>query len=387
MMQKNKKAVGSLEWWILIIAIIVSVVAYYVAYIGPHSTINNYIGEYQFSILRAANDGEKILDYAGQSAKYSLQQSIYDLARNGGVSEININDNHADAVYECGKFSGAYIWLDVSRKGNEISQKECFDDRTVANSLQYYFNENLNRYLIIYPGGIPADNYIYSLRGNLEITGNAIQPAEISILKNRKEESLTTAKPEENNNNPPEPAKNSVTDSTPKTTIPNIIVSYKYQLDNPKRPSWASVDTIIIHHTGDDAASKTYATLKQRRLSVHYIIDRDGTIYYVLDESKIAYHAENWNSRSIGIEIVNTGSKDMQYTQRQYDSVKNLVNDIASRWPLIKIDNGHVRGHYQVSETGKWDPSPNFDWSKIGLQNHLTLAELGKSPPANAGYA
>ena len=116
-------------------------------------------------------------------------------------------------------------------------------------------------------------------------------------------------------------------------------------------------------------------------MSVHYIIDRDGAIYYIVDESLNAWHAEDWNSRSIGIEIVNLGTKDMQFTDAQYASISSLINDIASRRSSIKIDNEHVLGHFQASTEGKWDPSPNFDWARIGLSGHKT-----STAPPGQGY-
>ncbi|MEK6943113.1 MAG: N-acetylmuramoyl-L-alanine amidase [Nanoarchaeota archaeon] len=165
-------------------------------------------------------------------------------------------------------------------------------------------------------------------------------------------------------------------------TTPGIPVSDIYfgQLNSGQRLSVA-VDRIILHHTADSAAQTTFNTLKTRGLSVHYIIDRDGAIYYIVDESLNAWHAEDWNSRSIGIEIVNLGTKDMQFTDAQYASISSLINDIASRRSSIKIDNEHVLGHFQASTEGKWDPSPNFDWARIGLSGHKT-----STAPPGQGY-
>ena len=52
-------------------------------------------------------------------------------------------------------------------------------------------------------------------------------------------------------------------------------------------------------------------------VSAHYLIGRDGTIYYLVDEMKRAWHAgDSWwggpidmNSASIGIELANDGSE------------------------------------------------------------------------------
>ena len=170
-------------------------------------------------------------------------------------------------------------------------------------------------------------------------------------------------------------------------STPRISVSHNFApLEAPERVSLSAVDTIILHHTGGDSPSTAYAKLKTDKNSVHYIIDTNGVIYYVVDEKKSAQHAGSYNERSIGIEIVNTGYKSMEFTNAQYTSISNLITDIVGRWPGIKYDDQHILAHYQVPSDGKWDPSPNFDWSRIGLPTHILLAALGKSPELGYGY-
>ncbi len=50
-----------------------------------------------------------------------------------------------------------------------------------------------------------------------------------------------------------------------------------------------------------------HRVLQNRGLSVHFLIDNDGTIYQLLDMNHIAYHAggSKWNANSIGVEISN----------------------------------------------------------------------------------
>ncbi len=168
---------------------------------------------------------------------------------------------------------------------------------------------------------------------------------------------------------------------TSQLTQPGIPVdSTTYSLQAPERTG-VPVDRIILHHTGDDAASTTYSTLKSRGLSVNYIVDKDGKIYYLVDEKLSAQHAGEWNSMSIGIEIVNLGCKSTPFTEVQYNSIKNLINDIAKRWPSITIDNAHVYGHFEVPNSpGKYDPSPKFDWGAVGLQGHQTSSDIVSLP-------
>ena len=76
-----------------------------------------------------------------------------------------------------------------------------------------------------------------------------------------------------------------------------------------------------------------------------------------------------------------------KYTDAQYESINKLIKDISSRYSNIKIDNNHIFAHYQT------DPKrrngillQNFDWSKIELTDHQTLADLGRNAPAGMGY-
>ena len=45
--------------------------------------------------------------------------------------------------------------------------------------------------------------------------------------------------------------------------------------------------------------------LQKRKLSVHFMIDNDGTIYQMADTNDICWHARGANNRSIGVEITN----------------------------------------------------------------------------------
>ncbi len=64
--------------------------------------------------------------------------------------------------------------------------------------------------------------------------------------------------------------------------------------------------SIFVNHW-DATLSSNYCAriLEDRDLSVHFMIDNDGTILQSLDTNHIAYHAGNFNSESIGVEISN----------------------------------------------------------------------------------
>ena len=161
-----------------------------------------------------------------------------------------------------------------------------------------------------------------------------------------------------------------------KTTRVNIAVDTSYLLDSRERDT-SLIDTIVLHHTAGTDFKGAYDALVQRGLSVQYMIDRDGKIYSLVDESREAFHAgSEENYRSIGIELVSTGCINSGYTDAQYSSLNALIKDIISRWHNITLDDQHIIGHYETPQgkrVGKNDPA-NFDWAKIGLPNHIPSA-------------
>lgn len=69
------------------------------------------------------------------------------------------------------------------------------------------------------------------------------------------------------------------------------------------------VDQFVIHFDVAGTARQCFKVLHdQRCLSVHFMLDLDGTIYQTLDLKERAWHATTSNSRSIGIEIANVGA-------------------------------------------------------------------------------
>lgn len=69
------------------------------------------------------------------------------------------------------------------------------------------------------------------------------------------------------------------------------------------------VDQFVLHYDVAGTARQCFNILHDRRgLSVHFMLDLDGTIYQTLDLKERAWHATSSNGRSIGIEIANMGA-------------------------------------------------------------------------------
>ncbi len=69
------------------------------------------------------------------------------------------------------------------------------------------------------------------------------------------------------------------------------------------------VDQLVMHFDVAGTSRTCFETLQDDRdLSVHFMVDLDGTIYQTLDVKERAWHATTSNDRSIGIEIANIGA-------------------------------------------------------------------------------
>lgn len=71
----------------------------------------------------------------------------------------------------------------------------------------------------------------------------------------------------------------------------------------------AKVDQFVLHYDVAGVSKNCFKTLHDLRcLSVHFMLDVDGTLYQTLDLKERAWHATTSNTRSIGIEIANIGA-------------------------------------------------------------------------------
>lgn len=69
------------------------------------------------------------------------------------------------------------------------------------------------------------------------------------------------------------------------------------------------VDQFVIHYDVCGTSKTCFKVLHDNRgLSVHFLLDLDGTIYQTLDVKEAAWHATIANNRSVGIEIANMGA-------------------------------------------------------------------------------
>jgi N-acetylmuramoyl-L-alanine amidase len=132
---------------------------------------------------------------------------------------------------------------------------------------------------------------------------------------------------------------------------------------------------LILHYTVLDGAETEAHFMNPKPdawggpVSAHYVVDVDGTITRMVPEDRRAWHAgescwdglEDFNSRSIGIEIVNPGHPRgyRPFPVQQMRSVVDLCRDIMKR---NGIPAKNVLGHSDIAPGRKIDPGELFDW-------------------------
>ena len=113
-------------------------------------------------------------------------------------------------------------------------------------------------------------------------------------------------------------------------------------------------------------------TLKDKdKVSSHYLITHDGTVFGLVDEEQSAWHAGEsfWrgtrglNDCSIGIELTHDG--EGVFSPEQMDSVTSLCHDIVARW---NMDARRIVAHSDVAPLRKKDPGEHFDWRVLARE-------------------
>lgn len=150
--------------------------------------------------------------------------------------------------------------------------------------------------------------------------------------------------------------------------VTNRLVPFGYAVPSAPR----RIDTIVLHSsydaTGNDPYSVAGVIAEWRAAGVapHYLIDRQGTIYRLVEDKNIAYHAgvsrmpdgrTNVNDFSIGIELLDT--KEDAYTDAEYAAVNALITSLKAKYPVKDI-----LGHSDIAPGRKTDPW-NLDWKRV----------------------
>ncbi len=129
-------------------------------------------------------------------------------------------------------------------------------------------------------------------------------------------------------------------------------------------------DMIVLHYTAMQSAEAALERLcdAQAEVSAHYLISERGNIWQMVEEDQRAWHAGagQWgavvdvNSRSIGIELANTGAHP--FPEPQMRALEGLMRAIMARW---SIPPERVIAHSDMAPARKFDPGARFDWRRL----------------------
>ena len=152
-----------------------------------------------------------------------------------------------------------------------------------------------------------------------------------------------------------------------------------------ERPAGVTIELVVLHNISlppgkfggtaiidlftnqlDIAADPYFETIKDLRVSAHFLIRRDGELIQFVSCDARAWHAgqSEWrgkpacNDYSIGIEL--EGSDDVPFTAAQYDAVISLAQALQQRYPIQAFV-----GHSDIAPSRKTDPGPHFDWERF----------------------
>lgn len=155
------------------------------------------------------------------------------------------------------------------------------------------------------------------------------------------------------------------------------------------------VDMLVLHYTNMPTGKEALDRLcdPTAKVSAHYMVDEDGTVYRLVAEENRAWHAgvsywrgnSNINQRSIGIEMANPGHTwgYRPFPPAQMESVIELCKGIVSRHA---IPARNVVGHSDIcpNREDKMDPGVLFDWKGLAEQG-IGLWPTSPSPLVGEG--
>lgn len=148
------------------------------------------------------------------------------------------------------------------------------------------------------------------------------------------------------------------------------------------RPDLADISLIVIHNISlpagrfggsaitelfqnclDCSAHESFESLRELKVSSHFLIRRDGALLQFVSTLDRAWHAgvstfagrAACNDFSIGIEL--EGTDDLPFEPAQYHSLSLLTQALLARFTIT-----HIVGHDEIAPGRKTDPGPCFDW-------------------------
>lgn len=169
-------------------------------------------------------------------------------------------------------------------------------------------------------------------------------------------------------------------------------------IERLNRRSTESINLVVIHCTElpDLDTARVYGEKEMHAESHtgnsgHFYIDRDGSIEEWVPINRVAHHVRGFNSRSIGVELVNSGRypdwfhSTQQHMTEPYPpalirALIVLLNDLRQKLPSLMQIAGHealdteliaADDNPDIMIRRKLDPGIHFPWQHV--LSHVSL--------------
>lgn len=137
---------------------------------------------------------------------------------------------------------------------------------------------------------------------------------------------------------------------------------------SPNHEARTAAIAALVLHTGEGTKASDLATLTTpnglKSVSAHYYVDRTGTIYQLVADTEVAWHAgvshyaglASWNAFSLGIETEHIRGQD--WPTVQWDSIRTLCFFLIGKYNIL-LDRRVA--HRWIAPTRKYDPTDRPD--------------------------
>lgn len=144
-------------------------------------------------------------------------------------------------------------------------------------------------------------------------------------------------------------------------------INYTFKVEKPKvTPKY---DKIIIHHTGNTKTIQKIINLhvnknKWTSIGYHFLIGKNGQIYYSRDLSSPGAHTYGFNKEAIGIGFFGNFNKN-QPSEKQIEIGKKLILLLKENYKIKKV-LGHNQAIYSLlKKEFPLSKLPKLDLKKI----------------------
>jgi N-acetylmuramoyl-L-alanine amidase len=153
-----------------------------------------------------------------------------------------------------------------------------------------------------------------------------------------------------------------------------IDIFYSPNFNKEKKRLKKAIKIIVYHYTGMQSERESLIRLSNphSKVSAHYLINRNGKIYRLIQDDQIAWHAgiscwgkyNNLNKNSLGIELVNKGHRFgyTSFSKKQLLSLVKLSKHLIKKY---KIKKRYIVGHSDIAPLRKIDPGEKFPWQEL----------------------